>query len=61
MVTKFLLKTDAEAFCRELEHNYGVGVYYHIYKGHRHYCVQHNDMSATDQQHDADYAAKNVK
>lgn len=44
MVTKFKTKAEAEAFCRELENFHGVGVYHHLYKGHRNYCVQHDDL-----------------
>lgn len=60
MITRFKFKDEAEAFCRELEERYGVGVYHRIYKGHREYCVQHNDMSTEDKTHDAEYAARNV-
>ncbi len=41
MKTRFKTKADAEAFIRELDH-FGIGVFHRLYKGHRHYCVQHN-------------------
>lgn len=58
MITRFKLKKDAEAFCRELEDIHGVGVYHHIYKGHRLYCVQHNDESNINIHSDTDIFAE---
>lgn len=44
MVTRFKSKQEAEQFIRDLETKCGVGVFHRIYKGHRDYCVQHNEF-----------------
>ena len=65
MITRYKSKKDAEAFCRVLEDQYGIGVYHYIYKGHREYCVRHNDYSTMEREavslkRYAEYAARNV-
>lgn len=48
MITRrFKLESDAKSFCRQLEDEYRIGMYYH--RGHHEYCVQYYDVKSDEE------------